>query len=494
MIPNRNISRSTSLFIALATGLAILPPIHAAAEEKPNVLFISIEDMAPYLGCYGHADMKTPHIDALATRGVLFKHAYAQAPVCNPSRASVITGLRPETLKVFGNWDDWRKRVPADHPTLPEFFSRSGYLTAKIGKINHHIEAFRDPPDPAASKRIANMWDRELNAPQQPPFPLDPIRSDGSFPPELAPDPQTYEYMKQSLRWGPTGLTPDAMQDSLNADAAAAFLEEQHDKPFFLAVGIAAPHFPFRAPQSFHDMYTGEEIVYSNYPDDDLEDLPIRYPLFNTADEYALSEVERTELMAAYKATISYTDYCVGKLLDALAASPHAANTHIVLWSDHGMHLGEHGLWRKETLFEESTRVALIVSTPRMRHAGATTEGIVELVDLYPTLGELCGLPLPSDLEGHSFVPLLEDPKRAWKKAAFSTIRRKLWSRPRSIRAPRWRYTEWGDARHIELYDLVNDPREIRNLANDPEQEATRARLQALLRAGWSKALPPDLP
>jgi len=486
------------IILLLLSLSAWIPNAIGAADrdttpQSPNVLFISIEDMAPYLGCYGYRDMETPNIDQLASRAVRFERAYAQAPVCNPSRASVITGLRPETIEVYGNWDDWRKRVPADHPTLPELFSAHGYETVKIGKINHHVGAFKDRPDPEASQRMATMWDRELAEPEIPDYPLEPVRSEGSFPKELSPDEQTYEYMKQSLRWGPTGLGADEMADGQRVKSAGEFLQQDHAKPFLLAVGIHAPHFPFRAPREYHDLYTGEEIVYPRYPEDDLEDLPIQYPLFNTADEYTLSLVERSEMMAAYKATISYTDYCVGQLLDALEQSPHAENTIIMLWSDHGMHLGEHGLWRKETLFEESTRVALLVRAPGATAAGQSTEGIVELVDLYPTLADLCAIPVPPQTDGVSFAPLLKNPGQSWKKAAFTTIRRKLWSQPQSIRTARYRYSEWGDPRHVELYDLRHDPREIHNLATDPAYQEVREQLHEQLHAGWDASLPDAL-
>ena len=457
-------------------AVSLHPP--ALLAKAPNVLFISIEDMSPYLGCYGYTDVSTPHIDKLATQGIVFRRAYCQAPLCNSSRASVFTGLRPETTRVFGNSEDWRVHIPDGWQTLPEFFKRHGYETIRIGKMHHNAKAF-DHRDPKGDAREAAMWDRTLQVDRAPA--KEPAQTTDVPIPEAFKSDSNYDFLMRSLNWGPTGLEPDEQRDAVMAREASKIFHERRERPFFLGVGLQAPHYPFRAPNRFQEMYGLNDFTLPNYPADDLEDVPIKYPLFNTADEARLTEMQKRDIIRSYLACISYTDYCVGILLDELKKAGRDKDTVICLWSDHGLHLGEHGLWRKYTLFEESCRVALIFADPRMNKRGLASDKVVELVDIYPTLGELCGLPLPQGLEGSSLIPLMQDPQKPWKEAAFSTIRRGYFRKPVSIRTERWRYTEWDNRQHVELYDHENDPLEITNLGYDPQYAEVRQTLHEII-------------
>lgn len=451
------------------------------AKRPPDVLFIAIEDIAPLMGCYGHPVVKTPNIDALAARGVLFEKAYCQVAVCNPSRACVSTALRPETTGVFGNSIDWRRRMPEGHRTLPEYFRDNGYETVTCGKIHHHQRYFKDAT-PEAQQREDRFWMRRL-----------PARSKGYARPAIkpgAPRPDWLEpddYIARSLNWGPTGLSDTQQRDGAIAQSVAKALLAERDKPLYMAVGLHAPHYPLRAPDRYFDLYPPGKIPLPENPKNDLADVPFEYAHFNTTDDKWLNEDEKRQAIAAYYACISYIDTCVGILMDALKKSGREDDTIVCLWGDHGMHLGEHYLFRKYTLFENSTRVPFIIAAPGAARAGSICKRPVELIDIYPTLADLCGLGVPKGLEASSMKPLLENPTRPWKKAAFSHCRRRDF---RSLRTERWRYTEWGGPDKAELYDHDNDPGEFRNLANDPKRADTVAELSNLLHAGWKAALP----
>jgi len=309
-----------------------------------------------------------------------------------------------------------------------------------------------------------------------------PKRPKADRPAWLEPD----EYIARSLRWGPTGLSDTEQHDGAIAAAVAEFLVEKREKPLYMAVGFHTPHYILTAPDRYFAMYPPEKIVLPKNPADDLADVPHEYAHFNTTDDRWLDEDEKREVIAAYYACISYVDTCLGMLMDALDKSGRADRTIVCLWGDHGMHLGEHFLFRKYTLFENSARVPFILVAPGVARAGSVCKRPVELVDVYPTLAELCALPVPEGLEGISMKPLLEDPTRPWKKAAFTARTRG----ERSLRTERWRYTEWGSPEAAELYDHGNDPGEFTNLAGDPEHADVVAELHELLHAGWKAALP----
>jgi len=452
------------------------------ADEKPDVLFIAIEDIAPLMGCYGHPVVKTPNIDALAKRGVLFNRAYCQVAVCNPSRACISSGLRPETTGVFNNSVDWRQRIPKGMLALPEFFRDNGYETVNCGKIHHHQSYFKDATKEAQA-REDRMWLKKL-----------PARSKSPVRPPISPEAKRPAWLKEndytarSLKWGPTGLEDSEQRDGAIADAVAKELKAKHDKPLFMAVGLHSPHYELRAPDRYFELYPPEEITLAKNPENDLADVPHKYSFFNTTDDKWLSEDEKRQVIAAYYACISYVDTCVGTIMDALKQAGRQDNTVVCLWGDHGMHLGEHFLWRKYTLFENAARVPFIIVAPDVAKAGALCNRPVELMDIYPTLADLCGLRVPAGLDGISMKSLLKDPERPWKKAAFTSQSEKN----RSLRTQRWRYTEWGGPENAELYDHAEDPGEFNNLARDLKYADIVAELSELLNSGWKSSLIPQ--
>jgi len=416
----RDFLKKCSLFAgAAALGEVLLPEKSYAREQRanqqPDVLFIAIEDIAPLMGCYGHPVVKTPNIDALANRGVLFDKAYCQVAVCNPSRACISTGLRPETTGVFDNSIDWRRRIPEGMLTLPEFFRDNGYETVNCGKIHHHQRYFKDASE-QAQKREEHMWKRKLQA-----------RSKGPARPAISPKAKRPTWLKEdhyiarSLKWGPTGLKDTEQRDGAIAQAVAAELKSKRDRPLFMAVGFHAPHYDLRAPDKYFQMYPPDNIVVAKNPGNDLSDVPLKYSTSNTTDDKWLSKQEKQQVIAAYYACISYIDTCVGIITDALRQTGREGNTVICLWGDHGMHLGEHFLWRKFTLFENAARVPFMIVAPGAAQAGAVCNRPVELIDIYPTLADLCGLKVPEGLDGISMKPLLRAPERPWKKAAFTS-------------------------------------------------------------------------
>lgn len=472
----RDFLKKISLFTSVAAlGEMVLPEKsygqRQRANERPDVLFIAIEDIAPLMGCYEHPIVKTPNIDALAKRGVLFDRAYCQVAVCNPSRASVSTGLRPETTGVFNNSIDWRRRIPKGMLALPEFFRDNGYETVICGKIHHHQRYFKDAAE-QAQKREDRMWHRKLRAPSRA-YARPPISPKAERPAWLKED----DYIARSLKWGPTGLTDTEQRDGAIAQAVAEELKAKRDKPLFMAVGFHAPHYELRAPDKYFDMYPTDKIVLPKNPENDLADVPHEYSSFNTTDDRWLSKQEKRQVTAAYYACISYIDTCVGILIDALKQTGRLNNTVVCLWGDHGMHLGEHFLWRKYTLFENAARVPFIMVAPGVTKTGAVCRRPVELLDIYPTLADLCRLKIPTGMDGISMRALLINPDSLWKKAAFTSQSAKN----RSLRTQRWRYTEWGGPENAELYDHENDPGEFINLAKDPKYSATVAELSRLL-------------
>jgi uncharacterized sulfatase len=419
-----------------------------AQSQKPNVLVIIVDDLNNHLGCYGAAGVHTPNIDRLARRGVCFDRAYCQYPLCNPSRASFLSGRRPATTGVFGNTTSPRKNL-GDVAFLPAFFRMHGYFTARHGKVMHGT--FEEPA----------MWDVS-----------GPIYGNGSGTP----------FGK------PLDKADEKTQDGVSARRTVQLLEERRDKPFFIVAGFHRPHTPLEAPRRFFDMYPAVRQPLPEQPADGRKLAP-RFA-FKTTHPTMKDDDEIRRARAAYYACVSFVDAQIGLILDALERQKLMDNTLIVLFSDHGFHLGEHiGLWGKSTLFEESARVPLIVVAPGKQH-GVHSPRLVELVDVYPTLADLCGLPAAKGVEGASFAPLLDDPQRPWKRAAFTSIQR---NGGKSVRTERYRCTVWGmtPTSPAELYDHDRDPRELVNLASDPAHAAVLAEMRRLLRDGWQAALPP---
>ena len=435
---------------AFTTGL--LPRLNAKSSERYNVLFIVVDDLRPLLGCYGHSEMHTPNIDRFAERGTLFSRAYCQYPLCNPSRVSMMTGLRPETTGVYGNTVQWREALPAA-VTLPQHFKTHGYHTRSIGKIAHDA-TWDDPPS----------WST-------------PIWSQRSI---------TFKAITPS--WQILDVPDDELRDGKIANAAIEILTEIKDQQFFLAVGFHKPHLPYNAPRNYYDLYDIETFT-------DVSPV-IPHPL-NDVRAYAdipdgnapISEEKTLELMRGYAASTSYMDAQLGRVLDQLETLGLTGNTVIAFCGDHGFHLGEHSTWRKNTLFEVSLRSPLIISVPG-QHPNQT-DALSELVDIYPTLCDACQLPVPSQLEGLSLTPVIEEPTRPWKTAAFSQLLAGDAKRC-SMRTDRYRYTEWGNSsnRDTELYDYNTDPDETVNIADLPENAELIAQLSEQLHAGWQGALP----
>ncbi len=456
---NRPFTRRDFLSTSLKAGAAafttsLLSSYHAAAEGKYNVLFIIVDDLRPLLGCYGHPEMHTPNIDGLAQRGTLFNRAYCQFPVCNPSRASILTGLRPETNGVLDNSTYFRQTAP-DAITFPEHFKAHGYHTRSVGKIAHGPAKLDDELSWSVPR-----WRAKL--------------------PRYSGIPS----------WQALDVADDELRDGQIAKQAIEVLEEIQDLQFLLAVGFRKPHMPFNAPTKYYDLY--DTPIFKNVPSvapNSTNEIRQYYSDIPPGND-PLSEEKTLELIQGYAASTSYMDAQVGRVLEQLDTLGLTERTVIVFVGDHGFHLGEHGEWAKRTLFEVALRSPLIVSFPGQTPLGVNTDALVELVDIYPTLCDLCQLPIPSQLEGISMVPVLKEPARSWKTAAFSTVGKE--NGKRSIRTQRYRYTESKISlvRGKELYDYEVDPDETVNMAFLPENEELAARLSERLHAGWQAALP----
>ena len=446
------------------------------APPRPNVLLLMSDDLAATLGCYGHPVAKTPHLDALAQRGMRFDRAYCQFPHCNPSRASMMSGLRPHTTRITENGGNLYQNVPGV-ATLPHFFRQQGHATARFGKIFH-----LGVPTGQESMDDPQAWDYGL-----------PFRDERPYPPSRPTEVKVNAGKKQGgLTWQET-LGPDTnMVDGEFAEKAVAWLEQRDPaKPFFLAVGFHRPHLPLVAPARYFDLYPMEAIQLPEAPADDETDIPL--PARNGAvPGYAVSASpdQRRAAIRAYLACVSYMDAQAGVVLAALKRLGLDENTIVVFSGDHGWHLGEHGLWHKRSLFEESARVPFIIAAPGMKGMGRSTASLAELLDVYPTLCDLAGLPPPSVLQGKSLRPVLEDPAATVHTAVFTQARRgpKAENWGRSVRTARWRCTEWDEGKNgIELYDHDADPHEYRNVAEDPQHAAVLKELRALL----AQKLPP---
>jgi len=403
---------------------------------------------------------------------VRFDRAYCQYPVCNPSRTSFLTGLRPDTTRVLDNNTQFRKVNP-DVVTLPQLFRQNGYVTTSLGKIFHRGLTMED-----------------LRAEMDDPPSWDTAHYFQATPLGLTGEGRNLTGGRVAwCRWLAAEGTDEDQPDGQVAREAVKFLEMKRDRPFFLAVGFHKPHDPFNAPKKYFDLYPLDSLNPPADPAGRSADLPLAIGGGAWAKEFErFTDRDRREFMRAYYAGISFSDAQVGKLLDALDRLKLAESTIVVLLGDHGFHLGERGWWNKNTLFELSARVPLIVSAAGKARPGSTTTRLVELLDLYPTVTDLCSVVAPEGLEGRSLVPLLDNPRQDWKQAAYTQVRRGR-TDGRSVRTERWRYTEWdGGAQGAELYDHDSDPGEYQNLAADPAHAETVTELKASLAAPRSPA------
>jgi iduronate 2-sulfatase len=428
------------------------------SQRRSNVLFIVVDDLNNSLGCDGHSVVKSPNIDRLAARGIRFDRAYCQFTICNPSRTSFLTGLRPDSTGILNNTTPFRSKLP-DAVTLPQLFRKNGYFTARVGKVFHSAKNMDDP----------QAW-------------------------EVTSDPKGTQLGKQGqgrnltggrvrwCRWLAAQGDDEDQPDGQVAAEAIGLLEQHRRGPFFLAFGFHKPHDPFIAPKRYFDLYSLERLRPPKDPPDRSAELGQAIASGWKADFDRFTDRERREFMRAYYAGISFMDAQVGKIIAALNRLELWHNTIVVFFGDHGYHLGERGWWNKNTVFELSARAPLIAVTPQMKRNGKSCSQIVEFVDIYPTLADLCGLSAPANLEGTSFKPLLDDPELPWKKTAFTQVQRGRIA-GRSVRTERWRYTEWGGGKQgVELYDHDTDPGEYYNLAGDPQYTETAAELRKLLR------------
>lgn len=501
--------------LALQTTLAFAAQAADAPAKPLNVLFIAVDDLRTQLGCYGQKQMKSPNIDRLASHGTVFTRAYCQQAVCSPSRTSLLTGCRPDATKVWDLETHFRDFIP-DVVTLPQLFIQHGYYAHAIGKLYHG--GFDDPkswsvpheasvPPPAGmpkaeggaftEKGIAVI--REQQAEQQ--AAREKYMKEKGIS-KLSPA-EAKKFRVRGLPWDAPDVPDEALADGCFATRAIEVLRERAAKPgepFFLAVGFLKPHLPFIAPKKYWDMYKPEDLVLADNPFAPKGAPP--YALSNYGELRAyygmpkqgpLSKEQEIEAVHGYYAAVSFMDAQVGRILDELDSLGMRENTIVVLWGDHGWKLGDHGEWCKHTNFEIDTNAPLIISVPGQQTAGSHSAALVEFVDIYPTLAELCDLPLPSHLEGSSFVPQILDPNAPGKEAAFSQYPRGSQGQSLmgyTLRSDRYRYVEWrvrnsSEVVSVELYDHETDPKENVNVVGEKEYAQALEEMKELMKGGW---------
>ena len=477
-----------------AHSLSIFLSATLWASERPNILFVAVDDLRPALGCYGDKTAVTPNLDKLAREGILFERAYCQLAVCSPSRLSLMTGRRPDSIRVWDLGTHFRKAVP-DAVTLPQLFKQNGYHTRSIGKILHGS---------GSSSKDPVSWSVD---------PVHDVNRDPRFRYATARNLKG-KGLKRSA--SESAEVPDGTyMDGLICEEAEKALRQhgENSSPFFLAVGFKKPHLPFCAPKKYWDLYDRQKIPFPANPGHPEGAPELATRSWRELEGYTdvpqdgkLSEKKIRELRHGYYACVSYVDALVGRLLKQLEASGLAENTVVCLWGDHGFHLGEQGLWTKANNYELSARVPLLLRYPEKIKTGKRSGALVELVDVYPTLVRLCGLKAPAGLEGISLTPLMEKPGLIWKNAAFTQYPRSLKSHRHrgsgdvmgyAVRTDTHRYVEWregldGKVLHCELYDHRKDPQEMKNLGGLEQNKETVAKLAEVLVNGWRGALPPD--
>jgi len=424
-----------------------------ASSSRPNVLFLAVDDLNDWIGCLGgHPDARTPTFDALAARGVLFTNAQCAAPLCNASRAALMTGIRPSTSGVYYNPQPWRLAMK-NAVTIPQHFMAHGYEALGSGKIFHG--AFPDPPS------WNDYWpDQKKNRPGDPmpkDRPLNGIANTAHFD------------------WGPIDVGDEDMGDWQVADWTRKQLSKKHDKPLFLACGLFRPHLPWYVPKKYFDPFPLEKVTLPKVNKDDLDDVPeIGRKIARPQGDHA--KVLRTnnwrKAVRGYLASMAFADACLARVLEALDAGPYAKDTIIVLWGDHGWHLGEKLHWRKFALWEEATRCPLMIVAPGVTKPGGVCHRPVSLLDIYPTLIDLCGLRPNAALEGVSLLGLLKNPAAAWDRPGLCTYGRNN----HALRTQRWRYIRYRDGSE-ELYDHTADEMEWTNLAGQKKYDDVKKQL-----------------
>jgi arylsulfatase A-like enzyme len=453
-----------------------------------NVLFIIADDLRVG-GAFGSLEVRTPNIDRLAANGVSFRQAYDQYPVCGPSRASFLTGLRPNSTHVYDLHTPVRRALP-DVVTMPQYFRQNGYYSARVGKLFH-----QGVPDDIGKPVAADLHDdpaswTEMFNPAGHDKEAEGLDIITNLTPKLP--------LGNAVAWLADEGPDERQTDGMVATKAIELINAHKDLPFFIAAGFYRPHLPEIAPRRYFDLYS--DIAYQPETTEHRANvLPAargQSYSYSSAPAEALTLQQRRDFVRSYYASTSFMDAQVGRILSALERSGVADRTIVVFTSDHGFNLGEHGSWQKGTLWDQSTRVPLIISVPGAKSHGRTSRRLVELVDLYPTLADLAGLPPPAWAEGRSLRPLLAKPEARWNFPAQTQVGDGVGA-GRSIRFQQWRYSEWGwdGADGVELYDLSLDPGEYHNLAALPRHRALIARLKAMLPAAPSpRPLPPSAP
>lgn len=430
----------------------------------PNVLFIAIDDLNGSIGSFGDTLAITPNFDRLSNKGVRFDRAYCQLPLCNPSRASVMTGLRPDIIKVYDLDRHFREELP-EVITLPQLFKDNGYWSGRVGKLYHYnvpagigTDGLDDPPS----------WHEVVNP-----------KGRDTAEEHLITNAEPHRKISAALSWLAAAGADAEQTDGMVATEAIRLIKKHKDRPFFLGVGFYRPHTPYVAPKKYFDWYPLEKVQLPVSPENDREDIPFAAFAHNCqVPHYGLELDTCRRAKQAYYASVSFVDAQIGRVLRALEEEHLLQNTVVVVWSDHGYHLGEHGgIWQKRCLFEESARAPLIIYAPGRKGNGRACRQIVEFVDLYPTVARLCGLESPGGLSGKDLSPLLDKPDLKWRGTAFTQVLRPGAGNPvlgRSVRTDTWRYTEWNKgSAGSELYNHALDPFEFNNLAAEPAYRDT---------------------
>lgn len=467
--------RAAIFFIALTipAGLPSQEATDPGTTRRPNILFIAIDDLNDWIGVtQGHPQSQTPNLNRLAGRGVLFRNAYCAAPACNPSRAALMTGIAPHQSGVYLNEQPWRKALP-DAVTIPQYLRKGGYTVKGSGKIYHG--AYPDP----------RSWDEFFPSKRQQ-KPRDPL-------PKQRPINGIAN--TRHFDWGPVNVKDDRMGDAKVANWVAEQLGKKHQQPLFLACGFYRPHLPWYVPKKYFDRFPLDEIQLPKVFGDDLQDIPeAGKKMAKPGGDHrkVVKHGQWKQAVQGYLASIAFTDTMLGRVLDALDASGQSDNTVIVLWTDHGWNLGEKQHWRKFALWENTTRTPLMIIVPKGTPGllegtskGTVCTRAVSLLDIYPTLVELCALKPKPGLAGRSLVPLLQDANAAWERPALTTQGRQN----HALRNDRWRYIRYADGSE-ELYDHQADPHEWRNLADESKHTNVKAQLSHWL----PKTNAPDAP
>lgn len=468
----RTFQRFVVRALVIASAIfAVASSATAAPAAARNVLFIAVDDMNCDLRCYGNDQIHSPSLDRLAAGGVRFDRAYCQFPLCSPSRTSLMTGLRPDATEVFDLVKHFRSVRP-NVVTLSELFGKNDYFVARVGKIYHYGN-----PGQIGTSGLDDpqSWHEAVN-------PKGRDKTEEKLIVNYTPK----RGLGSSLSLLAAEGTDEEQTDGIVATEAIRLMRAHKDKPFFIAAGFYRPHCPYVAPKKYFDLYPLDKIALPEITEGELAGVPSA-ALNSTQPRpwFGVSELEARKSKQAYYACISFVDAQIGRLMAALDELGLRENTLIVFWSDHGYHLGEHGLWMKQSNFEESARAPLIFAGAGVESRGKACSRPVEFVDIYPTVIALCGLEAAGELHGASLRPLLDNPEAKWDRPAYTQVQRP--SGPgHSVRTQRWRYVEWANGREgRQLYDHDADPRELKNLATDPNYADVVREMQTLVRQNW---------